>query len=69
MSKTTKTAKISKTMDRALGLAAEYRRYVDIGDVVLAEQTRRTIEDLVGRPVGGGKVTFPRSVAAAMGQG
>ncbi len=58
--------KQSKTMDRALGLAAEYRRYVDRGDVALAEQCRRTIEDLVGRPVGGGRVRFPVAVAAAM---
>lgn len=53
-------------LTRALTLAAEYRRLNDSGDVVLASQARMTIEDLVGRPVGGGTVELPHAVRAIM---
>ena len=56
------------TRERALGEADDYRRHIEHGDVVMAEQRRRTIEDLVGRPVpGGGRVVLPADVLAAMG--
>lgn len=58
--------KISKTLDRALGCAAEYRRHVERGDAVMAEQTRRTIEDLVGCPMRSGEVRLPECVSATM---
>ncbi len=54
--------------ERALGEADSYRRHIEHGDVVMAEQCQRTIEDLVGRPVpGGGRVELPADVLAAMG--
>ena len=54
--------------ERALGEADSYRRHIEHGDVVMAEQCQRTIEDLVGRPVpGGGRVVLPADVLAAMG--
>ena len=58
---------MSPELSRALSLADEYRRLVDRGDVALAGERRRTIEDLVGVPLSGGCVVLPRSVREAMG--
>jgi len=55
-------------MDRALTVAEEYRRLVERGDVVLAEQARRTIDELCGRWVDG-TWTYPANVVLAMGGG
>lgn len=56
---------MSATLDRAVTLAAEYRRLRDCGDVVLAAECRRTIEDLVGIPLER-EVALPESVRRVM---
>lgn len=57
----------SKRLDQAMAMAAEYRRYSDLGDVVLAEQVRRTIEELVGQYDADLRFVLPRPVCDAMG--
>lgn len=54
--------------DRAMGLAAEYKDLCLSGRVDKAEGARTTIEALVGRPVGAGRVELPAPVAEAMGR-
>lgn len=57
----------SKNFDRALVLAAEYRKHIEVGEPALAAQARRTIEEL---NVGGyvdGKYTLPAPIRQAMG--
>lgn len=57
----------TKNADRAIGLAEEYKALVERGDVVRAEETRRTIEDLhVGSYVGG-RWVIREDIRRAMG--
>jgi hypothetical protein len=57
----------AKTIDLAMGEARQYRGYSERGDVVLARQTRTTIDELVGRRLAG-KWVLPQCVANAMGR-
>jgi hypothetical protein len=50
-----------------MGEARQYARYRAIGDVTLAREARRTIDELVGRRVSGQWV-LPACVAEAMGR-
>lgn len=52
-----------KTMSRAVAVAQEYVRLVRRGDVVLASESRRTLDDLVGHPIGDGRVEYPAPIA------
>lgn len=56
-----------KNLDRAMGLAAEYRTLRERGDNARLPQIRSTIEELVGSFVDG-KLTIPAAVREEMGQ-
>jgi hypothetical protein len=57
----------AKAIDLAMGEARQYRGYSERGDVVLARETRRTIDELAGRRVAG-RWVLPQCVADAMGR-
>lgn len=54
-------------MDRAIACAKRYAELDRRGDVVLRDQERRTIEDLIGE-FGDGRFQLPAPVADAMGR-
>jgi len=56
----------SRALAAALVAAEEYRALVMRGDVVMADQVKRTIEDLVGRWTSPGRWDIPEAVRQAM---
>jgi len=57
----------NRRLDQAMTAAREYRRLTGMGDVTLAGETRRTIEELVGYYDAGTTFRLPREVEQAMG--
>ena len=55
-------------MDRAMTLAREYRALIERGDVVLAEQARRNLDDLGIGSYMDGRWTLAEPIRRAMGE-
>jgi hypothetical protein len=58
---------MANRLNQALNSAKEYRRLMTMGDVTLAGERRRDIEDLVGYRDADLTFRLPREVEAAMG--